>query len=214
MAHARTFRAFAVVPAAGRSQRMGRPKLLLPWRNATVIEHVLAAWLASDVERVVVVVHPDDASLAEICRRAGAEVVIPPAAPPEMKDSVLHALDFLRVAAAPSASDVWLLAPADMPTLPTAAIDLVIAAHDPDDARILVPRHAGRRGHPVLFPWPLCDEVARLGPSEGLNQLRRRFPVRELDFIEPAVLADLDTPDDYRRLRESHGPASPDGKGA
>ena len=57
------FRSFAVVPAAGRSERMGAPKLLLPLGDSTVIEHVLAAWTASPVTRTVVVVRADDAEL-------------------------------------------------------------------------------------------------------------------------------------------------------
>ena len=32
-------RFFAIIPAAGYSRRMGAPKLLLPFRNATVIDH-------------------------------------------------------------------------------------------------------------------------------------------------------------------------------
>ena len=40
-------RSFAVVPAAGRSRRMGRPKLLLPWGESTIIQQVLGAWRAS-----------------------------------------------------------------------------------------------------------------------------------------------------------------------
>ena len=59
-------RTFAIIPAAGRSQRMGQPKLLLPWRNSTIIEHVLAAWRASQVSHMLMVVHPADRQLAEI----------------------------------------------------------------------------------------------------------------------------------------------------
>ena len=61
-------RFFGVIPAAGRSVRMGEPKLLLPWRDGTLIEHVLAQWLASRVACVTVVVHPDDQELAAVCR--------------------------------------------------------------------------------------------------------------------------------------------------
>ena len=32
------FRSFAIIPAAGRSVRMGRQKLLMPWGDATLIE--------------------------------------------------------------------------------------------------------------------------------------------------------------------------------
>ncbi len=70
-------RSFAIVPAAGRSVRMGRPKLNLPWGESTVLEHVVQAWLASRVDRVIVVVRRDDERLDELCRSLGVEVCVP-----------------------------------------------------------------------------------------------------------------------------------------
>src|SRR5688500_16110314 len=45
----------AVVPAAGASRRMGRPKLTLPWREGSVLDATLAALLAGGAERALVV---------------------------------------------------------------------------------------------------------------------------------------------------------------
>ena len=58
-------RSFALIPAAGHSLRMGQPKLLMPVEGRPLILHMLAAWQASKVERVVVVVRPDDEQLAD-----------------------------------------------------------------------------------------------------------------------------------------------------
>ena len=95
-------RFFAIVPAAGRSVRMGEPKLLLPWGETTIIESVLAAWRASRVARIVVVVHPEDTRLAELCRAASAMVIQPEIPPPDMKASVCHALAWLAVHESPA----------------------------------------------------------------------------------------------------------------
>ena len=194
-------RVFAVVPAAGRSRRMGQAKLLLPWREATVIEQVLAAWQGSRVACVVVVVHPDDTELADVCRRAGAIVQVAATPPPDMKASVRLGLEWLDEHFAPTAADAWMLAPADVPELTSRQIDRVLAEFDPSAGEILVPVHAGRRGHPVLFPWPLAAEVPRLADDEGINALVKRHPVRELPNDDPGILTDLDTPEDYRRLQ-------------
>ena len=202
MAHPFNARSFAIVPAAGRSRRMGSPKLLLPWQGSTIIEHVLATWKATPVSRVVVVVHPDDHELACTCRGARVDVVVPAEPPPDMKASVGHGLEFLRREEIPTAADAWLLAPADMPLLTIGHIGQVLAAHDPAAPCIVVPRHAGRRGHPVLFPWSSSAEVQRLGSEEGLNRLLEQFDVREIAMADPGILADIDTPDDYRALRE------------
>jgi molybdenum cofactor cytidylyltransferase len=202
--------AIAVIPAAGRSQRMGRPKLLLPWGSITLIEHVIATWQASRVKRVFVVVHPGDDQLARLVESAGAQLVQPAAAPAEMKDSVRLALE----AATPlglQPDDAWLMAPADMPGLSAATIDGLIAAyaaalaHDGPRTRIFVPRSRGRRGHPVLFAWSLAADVGQLPPGQGLNALFERYDAAYLDVEPEAIPADLDTSDDYDRLRREHG---------
>jgi molybdenum cofactor cytidylyltransferase len=196
---------FAIIPAAGRSQRMGRPKLLLPWGESTVLEHVLATWRASRVGRVVVVVHPADDEIARHCAAFGAEVVRPQVPPAEMKDSVTLALD--RLAAwRPQATDAWLMAPADMPSLAVETIDDLINHYEAalQSAGLLptiwAPRHQDRRGHPVLFPWSMAAEVSRLAPGEGINALLARHEVQYFESTRPAI-DDLDTPEDYRRLR-------------
>ena len=67
-------RSFAIVPAAGQSVRMGRPKLQLPWGETTVIETVLDAWRQSGISHLVMTVRDDDTELAALGRKAGAEI--------------------------------------------------------------------------------------------------------------------------------------------
>lgn len=194
-------RLFAVVPAAGASRRMGQPKLLLPWGASTVIEHLLGALVHPRVVARCVVVRPGDAPLAEAVTRAGARVIQPPFDPPEMKDSVLAALTAIERDWHPEPDEGWVLTPADQPLLPPGILDPLVAAWDEGDAEVLIPRHSGRKGHPVLFRWSLLPEIQQLGPSEGLNAIVRK-PGRRVQTIEldaPGILVDVDTPDDYKR---------------
>jgi molybdenum cofactor cytidylyltransferase len=198
-------KSFAIIPAAGRSQRMGQPKLLLPWRGTTVIEHVVGVWRSSRVDHVVVIIHPSDVRLAELAHGAGAHLLQPDPPPPEMKISVREGLAFVERRFHPSATDAWLMAPADMPGIDAAMIDALLEAYQASldrgiEPRIWVPQVGGRRGHPVLFPWRLATEVERLGPDEGLDALVARSEVRAIDFPERERLADFDTPEDYERL--------------
>jgi molybdenum cofactor cytidylyltransferase len=66
---------------------------------------------------------------------------------------------------------------------------------------IWAPAASGRRGHPVLFPWPLAAELDRLAANEGLNALLARHRVHTVEAEARTVLEDLDTPADYERLR-------------
>jgi molybdenum cofactor cytidylyltransferase len=184
---------------------MGQPKLLLPWRGGTVVEHVLAQWRASQVSRVVIVVHPDDRVLAELCRDSGAQVVVPEVPPVDMKASVGHALRWISEHEAPQPEDAWLVAPADMPRLSTSLIDTVIAEHRGHEFSILQPVCAGRKGHPVLFPWSLAAMVEELKADEGLDAIVRHNPVREIPWTDSRAFEDLDLPADYDRLqRDDH----------
>jgi molybdenum cofactor cytidylyltransferase len=204
------FRAFAIVPAAGQSRRMGQPKLVLPWKDGTIIEATLAAWKASSVAAIVVVVRPDDAELAAICRRAGADVVVPTVDPPHMRDSVQHALDHIAENYRATEADVWMLAPADMPRLSSAIVRHLLAAHQPETPAILTPTMAGRSGHPVLFPWPLALQVPQLPEGRGINALHWQNPMRAVPCDELGVAReafhDVDTPEQYDAVRPPSAP--------
>lgn len=193
-------RSFAIVPAAGRSRRMGTAKLLLPWRHHTIVEEGLSRWKAAGVDHRIVVVHPSDMQLAQIARKAGAEVVVARDPPPDMKASVRLALEYVAARWRPQPADAWLLAPADIPELPAEVIRGLLAEHARRGQEILVPTHDGRRGHPVLFPWLLADDVNRLGENQGVNALLTQRPVCEVPFAMPRA-ADIDTPDDYARAK-------------
>jgi molybdenum cofactor cytidylyltransferase len=209
------FRSFGIVPAAGQSARMGAPKLLLPLGGRTVIEHVLAAWTASRVTRTVVVVRGDDATLVERCRRFDVDVVSPPQAPPEMKDSVAFALAHIAARYAPAEDDAWLVAPADVPRLDAATIDAVLAAYDPRRPTAIAPVRRGKRGHPTLLPWAAAGRVRDLAAEEGVNALVARVPLVEFACDAAGVVDDLDVPADYARLADRWpAPANPDETGS
>ncbi len=200
-----TWQSVAIVPAAGRSVRMGQAKLLMPWGGATLIEHVLGAWRGSRVTATAIVLHPDDHELAEICRSAGVEVVVAESPPPDMKASITLGLRHFEHTRQPSADDVWLVAPGDLPLLESRTIDALLAMHDPTKPTILAPIDpAGKRSHPVLFPWSLAAAVRELPANQGLKHLLDQHAVREVSVSWLVPSADVDTPEDYRRLRNRY----------
>jgi molybdenum cofactor cytidylyltransferase len=191
----------ALIPAAGRSVRMGRPKLILPVDGIPLIARVVAALRDGGAGRVIVVAPPVEepgaSSLIEAAEGQGAEVVVASSPPPDMRASV--ELGLAHLANGPR-STALLLTPGDIPGLGPAEVARVIRASADSPGRIVVPRHQGRRGHPVLIPWALATEIPRLPPGVGVNALLARHPdaVLYLDGDDPGILADLDTPEDYR----------------
>ncbi|MBW3539409.1 MAG: nucleotidyltransferase family protein [Planctomycetes bacterium] len=123
---ATTGRLFAVIPAAGRSRRMGRPKLLLPLAGETVIARLLAVLDRPEIAARLVVVRPHDDALADEVARSGGTVVRPEVPPPQMRDSVEAALSAIRERWNPQLTDAWLLVPADHPVLSAEVVDALI----------------------------------------------------------------------------------------
>jgi len=192
----------ALVPAAGLSRRMGRPKLTLPVGGVPLIARVVAAFRAGGAGRVVVIAPPigtpGASELVEAARDAGAELLIAPAPPPDMRASVELGLGRLDEGPGPSAV---LLAPGDSPGLDARSVSRVIRRAAGSPGRIIIPRHDGRRGHPLLLPWPMAREIWQLPPGVGVNALLARHAdaVEFAETDDPGILADLDTPEDYRR---------------
>ena len=195
-------RLFAVVPAAGRSRRMGRPKLLLPVGTSTVIARMLAVLARPEIEATLVVIRPDDELLRAAVAACGAIPLQPAIPPPEMRDSVEFALRHIEQRFKPSPAAGWILAPADHPLLDPIVMDRLLTAWRTSSGRILVPVHRGRRGHPTIFPFGMVPDVYGLPLDQGLNSLLSSHSalIEQVEVDSPGAIADLDTPEDYARL--------------
>jgi molybdenum cofactor cytidylyltransferase len=201
---------FAVIPAAGWSRRMGKPKLLLPLGEKTVIARLLETLDRPGIHCRAVVLRRNDEALRREINSAGGWTIQPDIDPPEMRQSVEHALAAIAERFAPQKTDGWLLVPADHPVLSVAVIDRLIAEWQNLSAEILLPTCQNRRGHPTIFSWSLAEEVPKIPADRGLNWLVRssEATIQEVPVEDPAIFTDLDTPADYEALKKSFPPES------
>jgi molybdenum cofactor cytidylyltransferase len=187
----------AVVLAAGASSRMGRPKALLPVEGTTFVGQVLSTLRSAGVSTVRVVLGQQ---AEEIRQRAGLRtdlVVINPTPEAGMLSSVRHG-----VRALPEEVDGFLLWPVDHPTVLPETVRKLVAAFREGGAPIVVPVHAGRRGHPVLFAAQLKDELLRAPDAVGARAVvvAHEDGLRTVEVHDPGVVADVDTPEAYARI--------------
>ena len=194
---------FAVIPAAGRSRRMGEPKLLLELGERTVIRRLLDVLNVPSIVARVVVVRADDESLAREVANCGATLVQPEIAPPDMRDSVAVAVCEIAARYKPAPDSGWMLVPADHPVLDRGVVEQLLDHWQCCQASILVPRFGNRRGHPTILRWRLAEEIECIPANCGVNWLLDKYQddVEELPLDSPSIVLDLDTPEDYLRLR-------------
>jgi molybdenum cofactor cytidylyltransferase len=196
--------AVAVLPAAGASSRMGRPKLLLPFAGTTVVGALAASLRAGGVGTVLLVTAPDDEELRAWAEREGLRWTVNPDPSRGMLSSFLAGLAALGGGEALARRrEPLVLSPADLPNLrpETVAALLRISA---DGAPLALPVWRGKRGHPLVVAPRLVPEIETLDLAMGLRQLldRRAEEIWTLEVEDPGVVQDVDTPEDYRALGE------------
>lgn len=194
----------ALVPAAGKSHRMGRPKLVLPLADGrSVIETVITALQEGGAGPILLIVPPTDepgaAELVQLGKRSGAIIVTCQKSTADMKETVLLGVGHLE----PGVPGI-LLTPGDSPGTTADLVDRVRRAFEEDLESVTIPTFQAKRGHPIALPWSVCERIAKLPPDQGINALIRdpATRVREIQVDQPGITDDLDTPDDYRRWLE------------
>jgi molybdenum cofactor cytidylyltransferase len=191
----------AVILAAGRSVRMGRPKLLLPWGGTSVLGHLLAQWRALGVRQIAVVCAADDESTARELDRLGfpaGERIYNPAPERGMFSSLQAAAQWQGWNASLTH---WAIVLGDQPHLRHETLRRVLDFSATHPAEVCQPARTGHPRHPVILPRP---EFLRLGAcaSADLKEFLASMPhpptLCEMD--DPGLDLDMDRPEDYAGL--------------
>ncbi|MDX2201977.1 MAG: nucleotidyltransferase family protein [Hyphomicrobiaceae bacterium] len=191
----------AVILAAGRSSRMGHPKLLADVGGTPMLRRVVQAALGSPARPILVVTGHEAAAVAHSLE--GLDV------------GLVHNAEFAAglstslkagIAALPAGIDGAVVLLGDMPQVTAAHISALLAAFAP--GLVVVPVHAGRRGNPILWPREAFARIASLSGDAGAKRLLAEFAdlVREVEIASPAIFRDIDTPEALAALRAEIAP--------
>ena len=185
----------AILLAAGQSRRMGSCKQLLPLGETTVIGRCITTLRAAGIDRIVVVVASDGDAVAEEAGRFPPVLIV---RNPTTEGDMASSVRVGRESPATEACGV-VVALCDCPLVQPATVRLLLDAGRAHPGRIIIPLHAGRRGHPLLIPRPILNELTE---CLTLRDIVRCDPARvvELPVADPGVLQDMDTPEDFRRI--------------
>lgn len=200
-------RLFAMVPAAGRSRRMGEPKLLKRLGSRTLIRHLIESLDHPLIHSVSVLVRSDDPMLQQEVISSRAECVVAKEEPADMRRSVELLIEDVRQYHSPSHIDGWLLIPGDHPIVEMSVLDQLLRHWAAQPETVVLPQYEGRRGHPAIFPWSAVQRVASIPSDCGLNWLLRDncIPVTEMQVDAPSILWDVDTPEDFEKISQLYG---------
>jgi molybdenum cofactor cytidylyltransferase len=192
----------AIVLAAGKSTRMGQPKMLLPWRETTVLGQVVATLAIAGVEEIIAITggarEPIEAEVVRLSAMYPVRTIFNPRYETEgMLSSIQAGLMVMK----PSASAA-LIALGDQPQVRERTVRDIVRVFETRGDALVVPSCNKRRGHPVLIARPLWDEMLALQSPQTLRDFLNERDIKYVEADE-SVLMDLDTPEDYIRFRGS-----------
>lgn len=187
----------AIILAAGESKRMGQPKMLLPWENRTVIEHVVTTFLKAGIEDIVVVT----GGAHEQVERAVEQYPVrkihnPNYATGEMLSSIQCGIREM-----PEQAQAVLIGLGDQPQVQQKSVRAIYDTYKATASSLIVPSFRRKRGHPWLVARPLWDELLTLKPHRTPRDFLNDHPdeIQYVNVDNATILADLDTPEDYRK---------------
>jgi molybdenum cofactor cytidylyltransferase len=183
-----------LVLAAGGSSRLGRPKQLLPYRGATLLDAVLATARACAFDQLLVALGGAADEVRAGVDLAGADVVVNDAYGSGCSSSIAAALGALDPRA-----DALVLLLGDQPGVTSATVQALLAGRG--DAPLAACRYDDGLGHPLAFGHELFGELAALhGDKAVWRLLDERAAQRAEVGIPGPVPRDVDTWADYESV--------------
>ncbi len=183
-----------LVLAAGGSSRLGRPKQLLAYRGATLLDAVLATARACAFDQLIVALGGAADEVRGAVDLAGADVVVNDAYGTGCSSSIAAA-----TAAVDPRCEVLVLLLGDQPGVTTAAVRALLAGRG--DAPLAACRYDDGRGHPFAFSRAVFGDLAALHGDKGVWKLLDRRAHDVADVRVPGrVPLDVDTWDDYEAV--------------
>lgn len=187
---------WAIVLAAGESARMGRPKMLLPFGDMTMIEHVISNIRKAGIENINVVIGAEKEKLSLLLEKLFVNFCINNNYREGMLSSVICGIRNL-----PENMGATLVFPGDQPFISPSTITRLVESYRSSSSGILIPVFKDRRGHPILIDHKFRQQIEMLDRNEGLRALSSLYPheVSEVETGDPGILRDFDTYEEYIR---------------
>ncbi len=188
----------AVILAGGASSRMGRPKALLEWEGETLLDRQIAVY-SQVCRRVVCVLGYEAERVAQGLKRGDEALLVVNPRPERGQLSSLQC----GLRAVKDCEAVFFL-PVDGPGVEPRTLERLAAAWRECEEKppFVIPRHAGKHGHPVLMDGRWVAAMLELGPEATARELVHAEAGRSryVDVEDARVGMDIDTPAEYELL--------------
>ncbi len=181
-----------LIPAAGFSSRMGSWKLMLPYKDSTIIGQTVDNAL-SFCSKVIIVTGYRGGELEKLYNRHPKVITVQNT---DFKRGMFSSIQ----TGVPLVSTGWFfITMGDMPDITEKLYrKLSEAAAGEKDTEIVRPLFSGKRGHPVLLKNTVIPTILSEPWNSEMKNVFTHHKVLNLDMNLPETFADIDTIENYR----------------
>ena len=192
----------AIIPAAGESQRMGQPKMLMKWSDGTVLGQVVSVFARAGVEDILVITGSNREKIERLVEDLAGRYPVRCIYNPSynsggMLSSIQCGLEDL-VEKSIGAAMIGL---GDQPQAEVESARTILDEYRRTNHPLIVPSYQMHRGHPWLVGREYWEEILLMKAPETLREFLKRHAetIHHVETENASILADLDTPADYSK---------------
>ena len=190
-----------IVLAAGGSTRLGKPKQLLPYKGASLLQHAVTEAIGAALTPVIVVAGSNAELIKNELTSMPVELVDNANWQSGMASSIVTGLNFL-LSRYPEVDGVIFLM-SDQPFVNATLLHELLQVHRTTTKLMVASSYNGTVGVPVLFHHSIFPQLLQLTGDEGARKLLQRHIEQVATVSFPQGDIDIDTPGDYENLLRS-----------
>ena len=185
-----------LIPAAGYSQRMGSPKLLLPFGNHTFCEEIVERYNQAGAEKIVFVINNH---LVPECEAIGRKFNNQPTFIVNDNPSLGRLRSVQIGLSCIPRSIPCFLQNSDNPFVNHIMLLDLLKESKPDNT--VIPLFNKQPGHPVLIGENIIKNLMDCSnPAAILRSELEKYIIKHVETTVPEILLNINTPDDYLRI--------------
>src|SRR5574343_33129 len=189
-----------MILAAGEASRMGKAKMLLPFKEKTILEKILDEVLVLNPNILSIVTGRYHQEISSVIQNAGVHLVYNAEYQKGMSSSIQKGLTAMQQ----QCGDMQFLfiLVADQPFLNQALLQSMIQLHQESKKCLIAAVYQGVAGTPLLLSAKYIEELDQLKGDKGARVILHHYPddLETVDFEMGGL--DIDTVSYYERFSE------------
>jgi molybdenum cofactor cytidylyltransferase len=192
-------RTSAVILAAGKSLRMGKPKMLLPWEDTTVLGKVVRVFSKGGISDIIVITGGDRELVEDEISRLKNDYPVRSEFNPNYESGEMMSSVLVGLHSVTTESNAAFIGLGDQPQVEEITLEKLLDQRKAGHG-IIIPSYNNHRGHPILLDAYYIGKLITSNPHATMREFINVHQ-QEIVYVDagPTVLMDLDTPEDYQQ---------------